>query len=102
MREFYVDVRLVQSGSTRWNSTVKPCPCAVAGAVLTKWCHCPSAVVDPLTGARRMWVPRSVTRDFRSTQPRAAPVVVTIQEMQVRSLIQVKGAAVVGRVQVGC
>src|SRR6516164_1087744 len=50
MREFHVWVRLGQSRSTRGNSTVKPCPCSLAGAVLTRWCHSPSATVDPRDG----------------------------------------------------
>src|SRR6516225_3603761 len=53
MREFFcVWVRLGQSGSTRGNSTIKPCPCYLAGAILTRWCHSPSATVDPFDGHR--------------------------------------------------
>ena len=53
MREFFcVWVRLGQSGSTRGNSTIKPCPCSLAGAILTRWCHSPSATVDPCDGHR--------------------------------------------------
>ena len=70
MRELYVCLRLGQSRSTRKNSTVKPCPCAVAGAMLTRWCHSASVIVDPRR-ASAAWVPWSVTRDFPLNSTRA-------------------------------
>jgi len=87
MRELYVCLRLGQSRSTRKNSTVKPCPCAVAGAMLTRWCHSASVIVDPRRASAAS-MPRSVTRD--STQSALTPVGATIEEICAASLIQVK------------
>ena len=89
MRELYVCLRLGQSRSTRKNSTVKPCPCAVAGAMLTRWCHSASAIVDPRR-ASAAWVPRSVTRDFPLNSTALTTVGATIEEICAASLIQVK------------